>query len=704
MPNSIFSSKSKRITTAFAILFGFGIQFFSFSTYAEPDWLLAEQPLLTAAITPTRIKKSALEQPVAVSVIDRHFIQSSGANSIAELMAFVPGMARAYRPNREQSIAYHGLHSINPKRMQVLIDGMSFYDAGLSQVDWRHIPITPDQIERIEVTRSPSAAVYGSNSFNGIINIISRKLPEQAQVNVKLYQNSEQTKQINVSGKLGKTDNAISVHYQHQTHQGFDDFKDSSRQHRIKVQHQIQNHNWQSFTQASYIKDDFDGDIPPEVDISSSKSEDWYLQNQTLWQLEQNFELQLTQYLYQKKTQSDWQACFHPSFLSTEFAELHQHEPALMSALLAGEVNIQQIDNLSELAQAAVFNYLSYGGPQAQSICGQANNYSEQMRKQIELQATWVINPNLKMVTGGYWRQDRIDSNVYLQHAGWQTFNSFVTFANIEYRAHPDMLIDLALMNEKHQQGADSLSPRIALNYQVCEHCSVRFNYSYTERIPGEFEQNGQFEYFIHQVEPNPYQITQGTYFLSSSAKNQLISEKMKAVEMGFHYYNWQTGLDIDLNLFHQSMTDLINQSVSLEDFNFVNDLNAALNGVELEVNWQFNLRNQVKLSSSVLNWQLRKANSANDHIFSPDMSLAIFHTYQPQNWQIGWGGMYQNVEEAGELTQLQMYLQRPLTWFKQDVTLGVNSFYRVDTSRRSYRLSEFNNNWMLALSLELTW
>lgn len=372
--------------------------------------------------------------------------------------------------------------------------------------------------------------------------------------------------------------------------------------------------------------------------------------------------------------------------------------------MLAGEIKLEQVNELSELGQAAVMNYLSYGGPQAQSVCGRANNYTEQMRKQIELQMTWVVNPNLKMVTGGYWRQDKVDSNVYLQHSGWQTFDSFVSFANIEYRAHPDLLIDVALMNEKHQQGADSLSPRIAFNYQACENCSFRFNYSYTERLPGEFEQNGQFKYHIYQLDPNPYELTEGQYFLSSLAQQRLNAEKMKAVELGFHYYNWQTGLDFDVSFFHQSMTDLINQSAQLDNFHFENDLNADLSGIEIEMNWQFNPLNRIKVSGSALNWRLKQATSANDNMFSPTASFAVFHAYKPQNWRLGWGGVFQHVEEAGDLSQLQMYVERPLTLFKQNVTVGINSFYRIDTSRKTYQLSEYNNDWLVALNLELIW
>ena len=41
-------------------------------------------------------------------------------------------------------------------------------------VDWTALPVTIDEIERIEVVRGTNSVAYGSNSFLGVINIITR--------------------------------------------------------------------------------------------------------------------------------------------------------------------------------------------------------------------------------------------------------------------------------------------------------------------------------------------------------------------------------------------------------------------------------------------------------------------------------------------------------------------------------------------------
>ncbi|GEM_PF-3516258 len=671
---------------------------------ASEDWLEGMNEPLVSAITPTRIKKSALEQPVSVTVLDREFILATGASEIAELMAFVPGMARGFRANREQSIAYHGLSSVNPKRMQVLIDGMSIYDAGLSKVDWRHIPLTVNQIERIEITRSPSAAVYGTNSFSGIINFISRKVSEQDNLVLSATRSTDETSRFNIASRFGDADNAIALHYEYQTDTGFKDTKDDSKQHRVKIQHAVSGVNWQSTTQVSYVEDDFDGDHPDEVDQTSSESQDIYLQNQSSWQVRDDLELKVNQYFYQKHSEDNWSSCFHPSFISEEFANLYQQAPEIMAALLAGQIGIQDAAQLPEVAQLAVMNYLSYGGPEAQPVCGSAENYTDQIRKQFELQATWVINDSVKLAAGGYWRQDRLDSNVYLKANGWQNKNALVTFANVEYRVHSDLTFDFALMNEKLAQDKDAFSPRIAVNYKLCQHCSVRFNYSYTEREPGEFEQNGQFKYFIKDIEPNPYQLTQGEYFLSNGSDNQLTSEKMRAWEIGYHYNNWSSGLDLDINFFYQQMTDLINQGVRIEEFIYENDLDADLTGLETELNWQINRNDFIKFNWTQLNWQLKNKHFFNRGLFSAKTQLAGFYAHQFETWQSGFGAVYSDVEEAGELSQLQTYLKKPINLNSYQLILGLNSYYRIDNSVKKYRLAEFDSNWLVSFKAELIW
>src|SRR5690606_32138201 len=76
-------------------------------------------------------------------------------------------------------VNYHGGHAPQARRMQVLIDGRSVYRPGLAEVDWKDLPVSLEDIERIEVFRGPNTVSYGANALTGVINIITLK-PQEA--------------------------------------------------------------------------------------------------------------------------------------------------------------------------------------------------------------------------------------------------------------------------------------------------------------------------------------------------------------------------------------------------------------------------------------------------------------------------------------------------------------------------------------------
>jgi len=59
--------------------------------------------------------------------------------------------------------------------LQVLVDGRSVYTDSFGGVFWDQLDLPLEDIERIEVIRGPGGSVWGGNSVNGVINIITKK-------------------------------------------------------------------------------------------------------------------------------------------------------------------------------------------------------------------------------------------------------------------------------------------------------------------------------------------------------------------------------------------------------------------------------------------------------------------------------------------------------------------------------------------------
>lgn len=123
-----------------------------------------------ASQTPQKLSESA----AAVYLITHKDIRRSGATSLSELLRMVPGMNVASINASTTAVSARGFHDIFSNKFLVLMDGRTLNTPIFSGVSWDAHDIDLSSISRIEVIRGPSAAVWGANAMNGVINIITR--------------------------------------------------------------------------------------------------------------------------------------------------------------------------------------------------------------------------------------------------------------------------------------------------------------------------------------------------------------------------------------------------------------------------------------------------------------------------------------------------------------------------------------------------
>lgn len=61
----------------------------------------------------------------------------------------------------------------------ILLDGVVVFNQLRGATYWELIPVTLNEIERIEIIRGPGGVLYSSNAVNGVINIITKKATEK---------------------------------------------------------------------------------------------------------------------------------------------------------------------------------------------------------------------------------------------------------------------------------------------------------------------------------------------------------------------------------------------------------------------------------------------------------------------------------------------------------------------------------------------
>jgi iron complex outermembrane recepter protein len=147
----------------------------------------APDPAEEVIVTGSRIARgSDFESPAPVITVDRSAIEKSGYNNLQQLMEKMPVNGQgafSTRGNNQDSTA-NGAASISLRGLGadatlVLVNGRRVAISSFAEnittnfVDINSIPVSA--IERVEVLKDGSSAVYGSDAVAGVVNIILRK-------------------------------------------------------------------------------------------------------------------------------------------------------------------------------------------------------------------------------------------------------------------------------------------------------------------------------------------------------------------------------------------------------------------------------------------------------------------------------------------------------------------------------------------------
>lgn len=135
---------------------------------------------LPTVVTAGRLEQPRSRAPASVTVIDREAIAASGATDLPDLLRLVAGVQVGHVSGAKATVTQQGLADEFSRKMQVLVDGRVVYTPATSGVAWYDLPVSLENIDRIEVTRGPNGASYGVNAFVGAIHIRTRP-PEETE-------------------------------------------------------------------------------------------------------------------------------------------------------------------------------------------------------------------------------------------------------------------------------------------------------------------------------------------------------------------------------------------------------------------------------------------------------------------------------------------------------------------------------------------
>src|SRR5947209_7628332 len=129
-----------------------------------------EAAVVSASLRPQPAKQT----PATVYVITQQDLKDSGATTFWDALRSVPGVDVVQYRTGQAEVGIRGLVLPFHNRVLVEMDGRSVLEGVFDHLLWESLPITMDQIDRIEVVEGPSSAISGANAVSGVINIISK--------------------------------------------------------------------------------------------------------------------------------------------------------------------------------------------------------------------------------------------------------------------------------------------------------------------------------------------------------------------------------------------------------------------------------------------------------------------------------------------------------------------------------------------------
>ncbi len=132
--------------------------------------LIGEQVVVSAS----RKQEKLLDAPASISVVELDEIMDRPALSVTDYIKDLGGVDQAKVGVSQSSTVIRGFNRTFTGSLLQMVDNRIARIASLRLNMGSAIPLTSEDIQRIEVVRGPGSALYGPNSANGVMHIVTR--------------------------------------------------------------------------------------------------------------------------------------------------------------------------------------------------------------------------------------------------------------------------------------------------------------------------------------------------------------------------------------------------------------------------------------------------------------------------------------------------------------------------------------------------
>ncbi|MBI5103090.1 MAG: TonB-dependent receptor [Nitrospirae bacterium] len=520
----------------------------------------------------TRRAISLIKAPAIATVITGREIHNMGARTLMDVLKLVPGMGVAITDQGFFRLEVRGTVTGQSEKVLIMIDGHSLNrnHAG-SAFPFFLDYLSVDNIKKIEIVRGPGSALYGTNAFVAVINIITKGAEDVEGATFSVSGGSFDTRKYNLlAGKTFKNGLKISGSIDYMKTQGPDlritrdrlsgtpfTAAPGNADTRFEGTGIYFEASYKDLTyRGQYLANDrgaYIGLGNALTDYNSLKSDNFWHELSYSHSFTEKFSAKMK--FYYDYFNQDWLVKVFPDGFAGSFPDGMIGGPKAKDRTTGGEIQLDY--------DISAANHLLAGV-----------DYEE--LRQYDVKAISNFNPNTGEYLGsvqdisswGNWSRNvkRYIFAAYLQDE-WKIKDKVSLTAGIRYDHYSDF--------------GDTTNPRFGIVWRFLDKAELKLLYGQAFRAPTFTE--------LYTVN-NP----------TLMGNPHLAPEKIRTYEAGIGY-TYSERFRFDLNYFYNDIDDLIVRDPSTSPATYANLGRAEINGIEAVLSGKYSNDNYWKIAYS---WQ----------------------------------------------------------------------------------------------------
>ncbi len=515
----------------------------------QKDSIRANELSEVKVTTATRTERVLSSLPLPMTVITSEAIIKSGVTRLNEILNEQTGIILIPDESGFEGVQIQGLDAAYT---MILIDGLPLVGRSSGVLDLSRVSV--GNIERIEIVKGASSALYGSEAMGGVINVITKRpKKEMFSGNLSYRYGTFNTNDANANLLWKKKKFAANLFANFYSTDGFDLDKTTWLQNVEKY------HNMT---------------IQPKIYYDFSENLKLTVSNRFFYQNIDNKAVIETEKYTGDAKENEWNSQIK---LEHRWNSKLYWEYELYTTNYKNDAFLNDSDNI-------LFDKTSYN----------------QWLVRPEVRTTWSIN-NDKLTAGAGLNYETLDRTYFENNV---KFNSQYVYLQYDYNPTEKLNILAGFRYDNHREYASQLSPKLAVNYKFNTSFSLKGSVGYGYKAP-DFRQlffdftNPSVGYTVlgYNVAEDRLNELDSQGQIASRVSGISFDEPLKpesSVNFNFGGFYKKNKLKIELNAFYNSISDLIDTgAVATKQngqnvFSYFNYSNVFTYGIEYNSTYNF--------------------------------------------------------------------------------------------------------------------